>query len=49
MRMPKFNLYRDGELIFTGTEIQLMQYIHRRHSFSFSHAIQFEGYSYEQV
>ena len=48
-KMPTYRLYRDGELIMTGTEFQLMRYVHSKHSFSFLHALKYEGYSWEQV
>ncbi len=43
-----FELFRDKELVFTGTEIECMRYIHKKHSFSFRWAFLFEGYSMEE-
>ena len=44
--MIKFDLYRDGSLVMTGTENEMMEYIHRNHSFSFWWATTYEGYSF---
>ena len=41
----KFDLYRDGSWIMTGTEIEVMGYIHRKHTFSLIWATMFEGYT----
>lgn len=46
---PLFALRRDGKLVFTGTHLACVSYIHQIHSFSFDHALIYEGYSIEEV
>ena len=41
----KFDLKHDGKLAVTGTEPELLAWIHKKHSFSMSHALAYEGYS----
>jgi hypothetical protein len=43
------HLLRDGEIVFSGTWIELLEYIHANHSFSFSWACEHEGYSVEEA
>ena len=40
-----FELLRDGKSVARGTEIELMNWVHANHSFSFDWALKFEGYS----
>ena len=41
-----FNLLRDGKVVLENcTDLEATAYIHRTHSYSFSHAVQHEGYS----
>lgn len=44
-----FQLRRDGALVFTGTEQECWAWIHRQHSYSVAHALQFEGYTLEEA
>ena len=44
---PQCILRRDGVVVCRGTELELWSYIHRNHSYSVSHALQYEGYSIE--
>jgi len=45
-----FILKRDNIEVFrAATDAEIMAYIHRKHSFSFHHAIKFEGYSLEET
>lgn len=40
-----FWLKRDGVLVFTGTFIDGLNWIHRNHSFSLDWALRYEGYT----
>lgn len=45
-----YNLCRDGKKVMQGTDMECLDYIHKNHSYSFTHAITHEGYSLsEQV
>lgn len=46
--MEIFILKRDGIEVARGEAFSLFDYIHRTHSFSWSHALRFEGYSVER-
>lgn len=46
--MKTYILKRDGVEVERGDEFALLAYIHRTHSFSFDHALRFEGYSVEE-
>ncbi len=46
---PKiYILFRDGKEIMSGNEFEVLKYIHRNHSYSFDHAIKYEGYSMKE-
>jgi len=45
----KYDLFRDGQFVMRGTYSELLSYIHRTHSYSFEHAVTFEGYSTSPV
>ena len=47
--MKTYILKRDGVEVERGDEFALIAYIHRAHSFSFDHALRFEGYSVERA
>jgi hypothetical protein len=50
MLMEKMQvLKRDGREVKRGTYIEVLDYIHRNHSYSFDHAVRFEGYSVEDA
>jgi len=40
-------LKRDGKEILKGDYFKLLAYIHKNHSYSFSHATEHEGYTVE--
>lgn len=44
-----YRLTRDGEEIMVGTELEILTYIHRKHSYSMQHALEHEGYRLEPV
>lgn len=37
-------LYHDEKLVMSGTDIEIMKYIHDNHPFSLNHACKHEGY-----
>lgn len=41
----RYFLYRDNKLMFFGTELECVEYIHRHHCYSIDHALKHEGYS----
>jgi hypothetical protein len=47
--MQKWNLFRDGNLVMTGTGMEILEYVLKKHSFSLSWAVQHEGYRVEAV
>jgi hypothetical protein len=40
----RYDLLRDGEVVFSGTEGDCWRYLHRVHSCSVCHALEHEGY-----
>lgn len=49
MQKKTYILYHDGKEIMTGSEFEILKYIHRHHSYSLSHALKYEGYSIEET
>jgi ubiquinone biosynthesis protein UbiJ len=47
--MMRYNLLRDGRLVLSGTQADLMRFVHLAHCFSFDWAIRFAGYSVEVI
>jgi hypothetical protein len=43
--MSRFVLHHDGVEVVRGTEDECVRYIHRNHSYSFDHAIKYEGFT----
>jgi hypothetical protein len=44
-----FELYRDGELLMVGTELDCINYVHQNHAFSFHEALTHQGFTWEPV
>lgn len=42
-----YTLTRDGVKVFTGTEEEIMAYVHKTHPYSVYHALKYEGYQVE--
>lgn len=47
--MEVFILKRDGVEVERGDAFALFDHIHKTHSFSWDHALRFEGYSVERA
>lgn len=46
----KYDLLRDGKVVLSYVDfLEITQYIHANHSFSFSWALQYEGYEVVQA
>lgn len=43
-----YEMFRDNQKVFEGTQYDCMKYIHTKHSFSFHWACEFEGYSIKE-
>ena len=44
-----FVLYLDGREVTRGAWLDLVRYIHRNHCYSFQHACDHEGYSWQEA
>lgn len=48
-RWKPYILLRDGKEVMRGYEDDCMKFIHKNHSYSFDHALKYEGYSIKKV
>ena len=45
----EYDLMHDGKIVYHGTWFKCCEFIHNLHSYSFAHALKFEGYSLRET